>query len=186
MKLTIGKAVMVLALLSGCGDAVIHSLPGDEPGAAAVAAPGGDVSQSEDGLAIEVRMRAVGAEQYASLILVPNRVEAIADGVRIPVTTVWTDVNLANMEHAEQIATLRVPEGTKNVAFRVELGAAGGFDTSSSSGWVDSRLSVLEFERSMDDLLRNHNRTVVVVNAAKSFIDRGDTSSVFVPRYRVY
>lgn len=200
MKRILGKVVVVLALLSGCSNDILksgteptqgsggtnNSVPAATPGVAQARPASPTIGTSQDGLAVEVRMRAVGAEQYSSLILVPNRVEAFADGVPVAVSTIWTDVYLNNMGNAEKIATVTVPRTAQKVAFRVELGAAGGFDTATSNGWVDTRGDVLEFERSMADLLRNHNRTVMVIDADKSFVERGDTSAAFVPKYRVY
>lgn len=134
---------------------------------------------------VDLRVLGVGAEKYSSLLLVPNRIEAYVGGERLELTPTWREVNLANMAHAEKIATFALPENATAVRFRVELGAAGGFERPGASGWIDTRSRVLEFEAAATEL-RANGQGVLVIDATKSFVDRDRSTLVFVPKYRVY
>ncbi len=170
MNKLMGIAVAV-AVIAGC-DNSSATRGVDEPG------------KAQQGTALELRMRGTGAENFTSLMLVANWVEATVDGQRIDVKPTWSAVNLANMEHAEKIATFVLPEGANVVKFRIQLGAAGGFESATGSGWVDTRNKVLEFETTAAELTRR-GRGVVIVDAAKSFVARDSSTMKFVPNFKV-
>lgn len=199
MKKIIGAALVAVGLLAvGCGDSTklnkvntggTANGPADTTtaGSPSGAVGSGNVvtGTSAMALTVELRMLGTGAEDYSSLMVMANRVEAFADGKPLRVNNTWNAVNLANMQHAEKLATLEVPLGTRNVEFRVSMGAAGGFETATSAGWVDTRQNVISYTTPVAQLAKE-GRSVIVVDAKRSFVSRDPETQVFVPQYRIY
>ena len=184
MKKLIGAMVVGMALMAaGCSDqGQIKDVDGSGPIAESGGADPASTAQALN--TVELRMRAEGAEQFTRLMLVPNDVKAFADGVEILVKPTWREVNLANMEHAEQVATFTLPEGAKEIAFKVDLGAAGGFESATGSGWVDTRQSVLDFQVKAAELDQN-KKAVIIIDARRSFIVRDAATLAVVPNFRI-
>lgn len=190
MKRVIGALVVGMSLLAvGCSDGRIKSVDDDEvlvvEGPKGEQPRGEEVGTSQQALnTAEVRIRAENAEAFTRLMLVPNSVRVFADGVELAVTPTFREVNLANMAHAEKLATFEIPVGARNITYKLDLGAAGGFDSATSSGYVDTRNSVLTFAMSGAEL-EHVKRAVVIVDARRSFVQRDDGTLSLVPNYRV-
>lgn len=136
-------------------------------------------------LPYELRMSGAQASEFGKVLLVPNAIQIWADGVPVRVLREDKTVNLATVNHAERIATFELPEGAKLISFRVELGAAGGFEKGTASGWVDTRGRVLEFDAAAD-WVRSQERAGVAIDVARSLQPVDEASYSFVPKYRVF
>jgi hypothetical protein len=186
MKKVFGVMV-AMALLAGCSDRSALSKVEEEGNApdetATVTEQTPGTSQSAL-TTVDLRMRAMGAESYSQLLVVPNKVQVFADGVELNVSPTWREVHLENMAHAEKLASFAMPEGAQKIHFRVEFGAAGGFATADTAGWIDSRRSVVEFDANAAELSRT-KLAVVLMDAARSFVKTEETTRVLVPNFRV-
>ena len=79
MKMTVSKAVLAMALMTGCGGVGLRGVEESPPDHV------GTTSTSQ-ALEVDLRMRGTGAQDYTNLLLVPGSIEVRADGVLLPVT----------------------------------------------------------------------------------------------------
>lgn len=174
------KAVLAVALVAGCGEPGLMNQDGqemepihDDP----VATTGQEITA-------ELRMRGIGAEDFTSLLLVASNIQVLADGQPAVVELASDLVDLARMDHAERIATLRVPAEAQEVEIAIELGAAGGFIGLLGDDWVDTRQTVLRFTSTVENLATG--KTVVVLDADRSLVSLDGASLTMVPKFRVW
>jgi hypothetical protein len=188
MKKVFGAAmVLVAALATGCSDSgLLKSVDADPTDAdpTASANDGTETMTVQQGIEVDLRMRGADAAQFQALMLVPNGVTILADGKPVNVSPTWRAVNLANVEHAEKIATFYLPEDAQRVEFKIDMGAAGGFETLNSGGYIDTRNSVVTFDATGAELKRTQ-RAVVTIDAARSFVQRDAETMMLVPNFRV-
>ncbi len=157
---------VVAVVVAGCGSSTV------EPYGAKV-------------LPYELRMGGAQVGEFGKVLLVPNAIQISADGVPVQVVREDKTVNLATANHAERIASFDLPEGAKLITFRVELGAAGGFEKGTASGWVDTRGRVLEFDASAD-WVRHQRRAGVAIDLTRSLQWVDEATYTFVPKYRIF
>lgn len=173
MEKRIASAVMAMALLAGCGGVGLRS-----------GGAGDDGGVSAQGLTVDLRVRATGAEQFESLLLVAEEVKVRVDGTEVAVTRASDLVNLADATHAERIASFELPELAQEVEVEIRLGAAGGYEAQYLSGWIDSRGRVLRFSATAENLALK-NKATLVLDATKSLVAVDEASFALVPKFRV-
>jgi hypothetical protein len=179
MSKLIPNALFALALVAGCGD--VTTLNGVKEHAPAVTQL---PATPAPGLGIDLRMRAVSAEAYKQLLVLPQSVQVTADGIPVAVDLTGALIDLADMQNAQKVASFNLPEGTQTVDFTVALAPSGAFDTAAGSGWVDSRQTVLHFTSSAANLAEK-GKAVLIFDAAKSFVAREEGTRTLVPKFAI-
>lgn len=173
------RATLAMALMTGCGGTgfLDRTTPAQQNGET-------PVGTSTAALAVDLRVKGTGAADYSNVLLAPAAVRAWADGREIPAERVGELVNLAAVNHAEKIATVQVPADAKLIEFEITLAPAGGFESTTASGWINTGSKVLRFRSEFANLAEK-NKAVVEINAAKSLVAQDETTLAFVPRFRV-
>lgn len=177
MKMTVSKAVLAMALMTGCGGVGLRGVeeaPTDLVG----------TTSTSQALEVDLRMRGTGAQDYTNLLIVPGSIEIRADGVLLPVKLDRDLVDLTQMERAFRLATVQVPADASKVEFVVKLAPAGGFESGTASGWIDTRSTTLRFESPVENLAKK-NKAVIELDASRSLFARDATTLALVPKYRV-
>lgn len=178
MTNSMAKTLVALALLAGCGSNPLRDTDG-------ATTPADDtVAGTAQGLSVDVRMRAIGAEQFSSLQLLADQVRVTVDGVALPVHLVGDVVDLANMGHAARLANFTLPDGAQMVEIAVELAPAGVYDDPSGSGVVLAPGTVLRFKSSAENLAAK-NKAVIELDAVKSLVVTDVSTIRMVPKFRV-
>lgn len=176
MAKSMTKWMMAMALAAGCAGGALQE--GEATGGEE------EVATAGDPLSVDLRVRAVNADEFANLTLLAQRVEILADGRRVPVAQTSEFVDLANMLHAEKVANFQVPEGTKWVDVKIHLAPVGVYDRAEESGIVDTPSTVLSFRSPVENLLAK-NKAVVEVNATKSLVHLEPGRYAMVPNFQV-
>ncbi len=175
MKNQMVKAVMAMALLAGCGGSGLWPVGSGAP-------PTG--TSTSQPLQVDVRMRAVGTQGFASLQLLADEVRVRADGQPVPVTLTGAPMELTDENQAYKLATVQVPRGTKELSFEVRLAPAGVFDQGHGLGWIDASSTVLRFTSSLENVSEK-NKADLVIDAAKTFVQRDADTVQVVPHFAV-
>jgi hypothetical protein len=184
MTRMIPKALLALALMAGCGSNSLQNVKEAPAPEDTTTTTTTDTGTARDPLSIDLRMRATGAETFAKLLLSATDVRVTADGIPVTVDLVGSLIDLADMANAAKVASFHLPEGAQNVEFVVELAPAGGFETKTDSGWVDTRQTELRFTSSAANLVEK-GKAVIVFDAAKSVVPVEAGTVALVPMFRV-
>jgi hypothetical protein len=179
MNKTMAMAVFAVVFLVGCGgDRLRRDLKEDR-------AKDPTVTEPAQPLTVELRMRGAQAQGYDAVMLVPNRLEVVADGVKLPTEPTYALVDLARTGHAEKLATFGLPPGAKEVELRLELGAGGGFERPGKSGYLDTRRADISFKANADQLAKS-GRLVVELDVSRSVVGKDASTRRLVPQFRVH